>query len=121
MPHHALSIVTPAVDDILEGRKLVEIRSWAPPALPLIDLVLVQNSVFLRQDGQEDPKGVALALVDVVGTHDWTPEEALSQGKEWCAGYICWELRNVRTIDPAVQCVAKRGIYALELTATLEA
>ena len=63
MPRPALSIVKPAVDDIVAGRKRVEIRSWAPPAIPLRDLVLVQNTVFLRQDGQEDPDGIALALV----------------------------------------------------------
>ncbi|WP_333978067.1 ASCH domain-containing protein [Burkholderia cepacia] len=113
MPRSALSIVKPAVDDIVAGRKRVEIRSWAPPAIPLRDLVLVQNTIFLRQDGQEDPDGIALAMVDVVGVHDWTPDEARSQGKQWCAGYVCWELANVRPIAPPVPCVAKRGIYAL--------
>lgn len=67
MPRSALSIVNPAVDDIVAGRKRVEIRSWAPPGMPLRDLVLVQNTIFLRQDGQEDPDGIALAMVDVVG------------------------------------------------------
>ncbi|WP_240202296.1 MULTISPECIES: ASCH domain-containing protein [Burkholderia] len=113
MLRSALSIVKPAVDDIVAGRKQVEIRSWAPPALPLRDLVLVQNTIFLRQDGQEDPDGIALALVDVVGVHDWTPDEARAQGKPWCAGYVCWELTNVRAIDPPFPCVARRGIYAL--------
>ncbi|MBZ5794993.1 ASCH domain-containing protein [Burkholderia contaminans] len=113
MSRSALSIVKPAVDDIVAGRKRVEIRSWAPPAIPLRDLVLVQNTIFLRLDGQEDPDGIALALVDVVGGHDWTPDEARSQGKQWCAGYVCWELANVRAIDPPFPCVARRGIYAL--------
>ncbi|WP_060375164.1 ASCH domain-containing protein [Burkholderia stagnalis] len=114
MPRLALSIVAPAVDDILAGRKQVEIRSWAPPSLPLVDLVLVQNTVYLRQDGQEDPNGVALALVDVVGVHDWTPDEARAQGKTWCAGYVCRELANVRALDRPLPCIARRGIHALE-------
>ncbi|HGL6721286.1 ASCH domain-containing protein [Burkholderia contaminans] len=114
MPRPALSIAKPAADDIVAGRKRVEIRSWAPPAIPLRDLVLVQNPVLLRRDGQEDPDGIALALVDVVGVHDWTPDEARAQGKQWCAGYVCWELTNVRAIDPAFPCVARRGIYALD-------
>ncbi|KVX55567.1 ASCH domain-containing protein [Burkholderia stagnalis] len=113
MPRLALSIVEPAVDDILAGRKQVEIRSWAPPSLPLVDLVLVQNTVYLRQDGQEDPNGVALALVDVVGVHDWTPDEARAQGKTWCAGYVCRELANVRALDRPLPCIARRGIHAL--------
>lgn len=115
MPRQALSIVKPAVDDIVAGRKQVEIRSWAPPTIPLLDLVLVQNTIYLRQDGQEDPDGIALAVVDVVGVHDWTPDEARSQGKQWCAGYVCWELTNVRAIDRPFRCVARRGIYALAL------
>lgn len=114
MPRPALSIVAPAVDDIVAGRKTVEIRSWSPPTLPLRDLVLVQNTIYLRQDGQEDPDGIALALVDVVGVHDWTPDEARSQGKQWCAGYVCWELTNVRAIERSFRCVARRGIYAME-------
>ncbi|CAB3769806.1 hypothetical protein B7G54_32620 [Burkholderia puraquae] len=113
MPRFALSIVKPAVDAIVAGRKRVEIRSWAPRVLPLRDLVLVQNTIFLRQDGQEDPDGIALARVDVVGGRDWTPDEARSQGKQWCAGYVCWELANVRAIDPPFPCVARRGIDAL--------
>lgn len=115
MPRLALSIVKPAVDNILCGTKRVEIRSWLPPEIPMHDLVLVQNTIFLRQDGQEDPNGIALAVVDIVGVHDWTPEEAHAQGKQWSAGYVCWELANVRAIAPSVPCVAKRGIYAVEL------
>ncbi|AOY95439.1 hypothetical protein BKK79_27115 [Cupriavidus sp. USMAA2-4] len=115
MSRFALSIVKPAVDDILSGTKQVEIRSWLPPKIPMRDLVLVQNTIFLRQDGQEDPNGIALAVVDIVGVHDWTPEIARAQGKQWSAGYVCWELANVRAIDPPAPCVAKRGIYAVEL------
>ncbi|MDW9250178.1 ASCH domain-containing protein [Burkholderia cepacia] len=90
MPRSALSIVKPAVDDIVAGRKRVEIRSWAPPAMPLRDLVLVQNTIFLRQDGQEDPDGIALAMVDVMGVHDWTPmkpaRKASNGVPDTCAG-----------------------------------
>lgn len=87
---------------------------FVPVDTSLRDLVLVQNTIFLRQDGHEDPDGIALALVDVVGVHDWTPDEARAQGKQWCAGYVCWELTNVRAIDPPFPCVARRGIYALD-------
>ncbi|EMN5131707.1 ASCH domain-containing protein [Burkholderia contaminans] len=114
MPRPALSIVKPAVDDIVAGRKRVEIRSWAPPAIPLRDLVRVQNTAFLRQDGQEDPDDIALASVDVVGVHDWTPDEARAQGEHGCAGYVCGELTNMRAIEPPFRCVARRGIQALD-------
>ncbi|WP_260431928.1 ASCH domain-containing protein [Burkholderia cepacia] len=89
MPRSALSIVNPAVDDIA-GRKRGEIRSWAPPAMPLRDLVLVQNTIFLRQDEQEDPDGIALAMVDIVGGttgRPMKPARKASNGvPDTCAG-----------------------------------
>ncbi|WP_431019253.1 ASCH domain-containing protein [Burkholderia cepacia] len=90
MSRSALSIVKPAVDDIVAGRKRVEIRSWAPPAMPLRDLVLVQNMIFLRQGGQEDPARIALAMVDVVGCttgRPMKPARKASNGvPDTCAG-----------------------------------
>lgn len=53
MPRSALSIVKPAVDDIVAGRKRVEIRSWAPPVIPLRDLVLVQNTISCVRTGKK--------------------------------------------------------------------
>lgn len=111
----ALSIVYPAVTDILSGHKRVEIRSWAPPRLPMRDLVLVENHCYLREDGQEDSDGLARARVDVVGVHPWTPEDAAARGKTWSPGYLCWELENIRAIEPALPCVARRGVYRVTL------
>ena len=90
----ALSIVAPAVDHILDGRKPVEIRSWLPPQLPFCNLALVQNSIYLRQDGAEDPNGLMKAVVDVAGVHQYSEAEAGQLGYEWKAGYEryhCWE------------------------------
>lgn len=115
----ALSIVFPAVDRIITGLKTVEIRSWDPPELPMLDLALVENRVYLREDGQEDPNGLLRAIVDVTGLHKWTEDEASAMGKEWSAGYVCWELSNVRPVEPAVPCPARRRIYELKIECPL--
>ena len=111
----ALSIVSPSVQRIVAGEKVVEIRRWLPPEIPFLNLVLVENEVYLTEEGQEDPNGLARAVVDITGVHEWTREEAESQGVEWIPGYICWELSNVRCIEPPIPCVARRKIYKIDI------
>lgn len=115
----ALSIVSPSVRNILAGKKVVEIRRWLPPEIPFLNLVLVENEIYLTEEGQEDPNGLARAIVDITGIHEWTPEEATSQGVEWIPDYICWELSNVRRIEPPIPCVARRKIYKIDISACL--
>lgn len=118
--YEALSIVYPAVENILSGSKKVEIRSWLPPVIPLLNLVLVENLKYLN-DGDEDLSGCAKALVDVVDYKSWTYEDFLKQpdsvklGKVWKEGYYIWILDNIRRIDGEKQCLAKKGIYPLQL------
>ena len=104
---------------IVAGKKVVEIRRWHPPEIPFLDLVLVENQIYLTEEGQEDPNGLARAIVDITGVHDWTREEAESQGIAWTPGYVCWELSNVRRIVPPIPCVAQRKIYKIDINAQL--
>ena len=114
----ALSIVSPSVQHIIAGKKVVEIRRWLPPEIPFLNLVLVENEIYLTEDGQEDPNGLARAVVDIVGVHDWTREEAESQGVTWISNYVCWELSNVRRIEPPIPCVTRRKIYKIDIDTT---
>ena len=115
----ALSIVTPSVQHIIAGKKVVEIRHWLPPEIPFLNLVLVENEIYLTEEGQEDLNGLARAVVDITRVHEWTHEEAESQGIDWVPNYVCWELSNVRPIVPPIPCVAKRKIYNIDLNARL--
>lgn len=45
MTTDALSIVYPAGTRIAEGKKTLEIRSWLPPRLPLLNLLVVENHI----------------------------------------------------------------------------
>ena len=116
---NALSIVSPSVQRIVAGEKVVEIRRWFPPEIPFLDLVLVENEIYLTEEEQEDPNGLARAIVDITGVHDWTREEAESQGVAWIPNYVCWELSNVRGIEPPIPCVARRRIYKIDIDASL--
>ncbi len=97
---------------------MVEIRRWLPPEIPFLDLVLVENEIYLTEEGQEDPNGLARAVVDITGAHEWTREEAEAQGLNWIPNYVCWKLSNVRRIEPPIQCVARRKIYKIDIDAT---
>jgi len=118
--YNALSIVYPAVQNILKGLKSVEIRSWLPPELPLYDLVLVENNLYLN-DGDVDPNGKTIALVDVIKVEEWTYQDSLQQnshikiGREWKPGYFLWHLENIREINNKEKCLAKKGIYSIKL------
>ncbi|ENX40572.1 hypothetical protein F888_00042 [Acinetobacter courvalinii] len=50
----ALSVFAPNAGRIAQGQKTLEVRSWHPEALPIKDVVIVENQNFLLQDGDEE-------------------------------------------------------------------
>lgn len=120
MKYKALSIVYPAVENILNGSKDVEIRSWMPPDIPMRNLVLIENSRYLN-DGEVEPYAYARAIVDILDVKEWTYEDYLAQaetiriGRKWKPGYYIWLLSNVREIKNKAPCEAKKGIYEIDI------
>ncbi len=115
MQFDALSIVYPAATKIAEGTKILEIRSWKPTALPLRNLVIVENHRRLDREGDVDPDGLAVALVDIEQVRDWTPEDAQRDGHNFVAGYNAWIITNVRPLTPPQRVPAARLIYQVDL------
>ncbi|EAA9210073.1 hypothetical protein LMC80_004232 [Salmonella enterica] len=119
MKYKALSIVYPAVENILNGTKDVEIRSWMPSSLPMKDLILVENRRYLN-DGEIDTHAHARAMVDILSVREWTYEDYLNQpetvtiGRAWKPGYYIWLIGNVRKIKNEILCDAKKGIYEID-------
>ena len=108
----AISIVAPNGTAIASGRKTIEVRSWQPGFLPLIDVVVVENKQFLSVESPEDLEGFAVALVDVHEVHEWGPSEveaACSSG--WQPGYFAWSLSNVRSLPGTQKVPARRKLY----------
>ena len=114
--HLALSVVAPAGDLIRAGRKRLEIRQWKPAALPLNNLVIVQNRQRLSSAGlREDPEGTIVALVDVVTVREWRKEDlAAACAESWEEGWLAWELQNVRPINRCGKVPARLRIYEID-------
>jgi hypothetical protein len=88
-----------------------------PDAVPLCDLLLVQNHLRLSSKGiSEDPAGTALALVDVISARYWSESDASAAGRDaWEPGYFAWEIGNVRALRYPESLPARRRLYWLEL------
>lgn len=115
----ALSIVAPSGDRIRAGLKTIEVRRWHPEEVPLKNLLIVQNGLFLSEDLPEDPEGRAVAVVDVVGVREWTPEDlGRSCATVFEPGWLAWEIGNVRPVSYPAFLPARRRIYSLELDPT---
>lgn len=120
MIYRALSILSPAVENIINGSKKVEIRSWAPSIIPLKNLVLVENYHYLVNN-QDIDDGYALAIVDIVNILPWTEDMFLAQNdetklnKKWQPDYFVWIIENVRPLQRPIKCMALKGIYNIDL------
>ncbi|WP_262362767.1 ASCH domain-containing protein, partial [Providencia rustigianii] len=120
MKYQALSILKPAVDLILDGKKNIEIRSWLPPEIPMKNVVIVQNQKYLSSDEDIDD-GIALAIVDFTEFKIWTKNDyndsdpSIRLGRTWKEGYFTWKIENIRRLTKPIRCKAMKGIYQLDL------
>lgn len=111
----ALSVVQPGGGRIASGCKTLEVRRWAPTLDPTEDLLIVENDRFLREPGDEDPEGRAVALVRVVGWRPFTRDDIRAA----CAGsfeegWLAWALAEIRPIRHPARRRAARGIYLVD-------
>lgn len=111
----ALSIVQPSGRFIVQGIKRLEIRSWQPELTPLKNLVIVEYSHYLNQDGDEE-QVMAVATVDIESIHAWQENEVEpARTSTWSEGYIAWVITHVRPIEPPIPVPAQRKIYLIEI------
>jgi hypothetical protein len=116
MKYKCLSIVQPNGTRISNGLKTIEVRSWIPDLEPTQDLLIIENTKFLRNDGECDPHGKPVALVKVRKTRDYLQEDILAAcASSWEPGYFSWELYDVRPVETKQVVLAARGIYELNI------
>ena len=117
----ALSVVAPAGLKIAQGQKTIEVRSWLPGDLESgEDLVIVENSRYLKVDGDSDPDGLAVALVKIARVRSFTPEDiAASCATRYELGWYSWVLENVRPAKRDFRVLAARKLYEVEVPADL--
>lgn len=112
----ALSVVSPSGENIARGRKTIEVRSWRPSQVPLRDLLIIENRVFLSRELPCDPDGRVVAVVDVQSVGEWLETEVdAACSKGWRPGYWAWHLVNVRAVAPRVAVPAQLGLYEVQV------
>lgn len=87
-------------------------RRWAPDLSPAEDLLIVENTRFLHQDGDEDPDGTAVAIVRVRAVRPFTPADLQAAcASRYEDGFLAWELADIRPLRAGTRVRAARGIY----------
>ncbi|MGR5194236.1 hypothetical protein ACPV4H_10100 [Vibrio rotiferianus] len=112
----ALSVVEPWGSMIADEIKLLEIRSWEPDHLPMLNVAVVQNTKRLTKDGDEDFDGRVVAIIDIVSCAPWEKEDCRHSGcdeSDFEEGWLAWKLVNIRKLNAPVIAVAKRKFYDL--------
>jgi len=110
----ALSIVAPGGSRIASGEKTLEVRRWQPNLRTDEDLLIVENGRFLRNEGDEDDAGMAVAIVRVSTVRPFMREDmAAACGSYFEEGWLAWELVDVRPLSSTINVKAARGIYEL--------
>lgn len=115
----ALSVVYPWGDLIASGEKVLEIRSWHPPVVPIENLLIVQNGRHLSKSGDVDPDGLAVAVASVRDVHPWIKAEARAACSTWEPGWLAWRLDHVRPIEHRFQVSAERRLYEVDVDESL--
>ncbi|HTX48509.1 MAG TPA: ASCH domain-containing protein [Caulobacteraceae bacterium] len=112
----ALSIVKPAGQRIAEGRKTIEVRRWRPDLASGEDLLIVENGRYLMAEGDEDPDGRVVAIVQVGAVRPFTPADMqAATASSFEDGWLAWELHSVRRVVSSAPVLAARRLYQLEL------
>ncbi|MFD2238247.1 ASCH domain-containing protein [Aureimonas populi] len=111
----ALSIVAPGGSRIASGDKTLEVRRWKPNLHADEDLLIVENRRFLRNDGEEDDAGIAVALVRVANVRPFVPDDMVAAcGSSFEEGWLAWELVDVRPLSSTFNVKAARGMYDID-------
>ncbi len=113
----ALSVVRPGGSRIASGRKILEVRRWAPGLDPSEDLLIVENGRYLRREGEEDADGTPVAVVRVSAIRPFTPADMEAACASYFEdGWLAWELADIRPVRVGGKVRAARGIYEVDFT-----
>lgn len=84
-------------------------RRWHPELAPTEDLLIVENKRFLHIDGDEDPEGMAVAIVRVKAIRPFEPQDVPAAcARYYEDGWLAWELIDIRPLTPPVPSMPDR-------------
>ena len=79
------------------------------------DLLIIENGVFLNNEGDEDHAGRIVAIVRVAGTRPFVPADiGPACASYFEEGWLAGELVDVRPVASSQLVKAALGIYELE-------
>lgn len=88
--------------------------------MPLRDLLIVENRIFLTGEDETDPDGIAVAVVDVEEVHAWQPSELEAAcASRWTPDMWAWHVTHVRPIGGAFRIAARRKLYEVQVSDAL--
>jgi hypothetical protein len=122
MNFRALSVIEPYGHFISIGKKTIEVRKWRPDdVLPITNLVIVENAIKLSSTIQPyDPDGYVVAMVDVTNIRNWKEKDLDSScSTSFEAGWLAWELENIRKVVYPLKVPARLRIYDINLDTNL--
>lgn len=103
----AISIKSPHIERIIDGRKSIEVRSWSTPYRG--DLLIVCS-----RRPKTANAGLALAVVRLVHIRPFLPADAERAMTDWLPDHWAWELADVRPIAP-FSVVGRLGLYDVRM------
>ena len=112
----ALSLVAPGGTKIATGMKTLEIRRWRPDLRADEDLLIVENTRFLRADGEQDEDGRAVTIVRVGAVRPFIPADIEAACTSYFEeGWLARALTNICQLSCPMPIRAARGIYEVPL------
>jgi hypothetical protein len=79
---------------------------------PAEDLLIVENDRFLREAGEEDHDGRAVAVVRVSAIRPFVEGDMQAACASYFEeGWLAWELTDIRPVASEERVLAARGIY----------
>ena len=103
----AISIKTPHIHRIIDGRKTIEVRSWRTSHRG--DILLVCSRRPNHPDG-----GKALAIASLDSIRPMHEEDETDAMTPYEVGLYSWRLSNVRRVDP-FDVTGRLGLYEVRL------
>lgn len=121
----ALTLWQPWATAMVEGKKLVETRSWAPPKTmaPLTIAIhagkRVDDEASMFVEGKNYPTGVILGVVDVVKVATMNDQMIAAQTEEerswgdWRSGRIAWFTKALLWFKEPIACTGHQQLWQI--------
>ena len=97
----ALTVCQPYAEDIADGSKMIENRTWATPYRGPLAIHAGKSRAWMGDGDRQDLVfGAVVAVADLVDCRRWEDLPPAMWDRDDAEGPWCWILANVRRITP---------------------